>query len=157
MKQILFSILITFSFAQYNFNLEDLNPSSEFYGQNIGPEDFSNEVRIVYFGYYYWGICTARFGELNEFYQQLISDGLGDKVKLFGIGKDSHINNIGNWTNANESMVMADSSPFSTWNDWDASQRDLFILDAYGELQYHQSISGGINNAVYSLINDLIS
>ena len=54
-------------------------------------------------------------------------------------------------------MVMADSSPFSTWNDWDASQRDLFILDAYGELQYHQSISGGINNAVYSLINDLIS
>lgn len=53
MKHILFIFMLAFSFAQYDFNLEDLNPSSEFYSQNIGPEDFSNEVRIVYFGYYY--------------------------------------------------------------------------------------------------------
>tara|TARA_B100001029_G_C15058985_1_gene456770 strand:- start:2337 stop:2687 length:351 start_codon:yes stop_codon:yes gene_type:complete len=54
-------------------------------------------------------------------------------------------------------MVMSDSSPFYTWNNWDASQRDLFIIDSNGDLQYHQSISGGISNSTYSLIEDLIS
>lgn len=157
MKQIFFSLIIAFSFGQYNFSLEYLNPSSEFYGESLGPSEFPNEVRIVYFGYFYWGICTDRFGELNDFYDELVSEGFGDKFKLFGVGKSNHLSSLGNWTNPNDAMVMAESSPFSTWNNWDASQRDLYILDADGNIQYHQNISSGISNSVYNLIEDLIN
>ena len=157
MKHIWFLLFATFLFGQYDFSLEDLNPSSEFYGESLGTAEFPNEVRIVYFGYFYWGLCTDRFGELNDFYNELVLQGNGDKVKLFGVGKSNHLSSLGNWINPNDAMVMADSSPFSTWNNWDASQRDLYILDAEGNIQYHQDISSGISNSVYNLIEDLIN
>ena len=156
MKKILFLILISFSLAQYTFSLEDLNSNSEYFGQIVGPSDFENQVSVVYFGYFYWGTCTSRFGELNDFYQELIVNGFGEKVKLFGIGKDSHLNQLDNWTNQNNGIVNADSSPFNVWNNWDASQRDLYILGADGNLQYHQNITSGINSSVYDLIYELI-
>ena len=156
MKHFILLLILSFSFSQTNFNLEDLNENSAYFGQTVGPEEFSNQVSIVYFGYFYWGICTSRFGELNDFYQELISAGHNDKVKLFGVGKDSHINQLSNWTNQNESIVSADSSPFSVWNSWDASQRDLYILDSDGNIQYHQDISSGISNSVYDLVYNLI-
>ena len=156
MKHFILLLILSFSFSQTNFNLEDLNENSTYFGQTVGPEEFSNQVSIVYFGYFYWGICTSRFGELNDFYQELIAAGHNDKVKLFGVGKDSHINQLSNWTNQNESIVSADYSPFSVWNSWDASQRDLYILDSEGNIQYHENISGGISNVVYDLVNNLI-
>lgn len=156
MKHLLFLLILSFSFSQSNFNLEDLNENSDYFGQIVGPAEFSNQVSIVYFGYFYWGTCTSRFGELNDFYQELLSAGNGEKVKLFGVGKDSHINQLSNWTNQNESIVSADSSPFTVWNSWDASQRDLYILDAEGNIQYHQNITGGISNSVYDLVYNLI-
>ena len=35
-------------------------------------------------------------------------------------------------------------------------QRDLYILDAEGNIQYHQNITGGISNSVYDLVYNLI-
>ena len=35
------------------FELEDLNPNSEFYGQVIGPADFLGEISIIFFGHEY--------------------------------------------------------------------------------------------------------
>ena len=40
-------------FSQSNFELEDLNPNSEFYGQIIGPDDFLGEISILFFGHEY--------------------------------------------------------------------------------------------------------
>ena len=40
-------------FSQSNFELEDLNPNSEFYGQVIGPADFLGEISIIFFGHEY--------------------------------------------------------------------------------------------------------
>ena len=52
-----FSLLIFFFvtslFSQSNFELEDLNPNSEFYGQVIGPDDFLGEISIIFFGHEY--------------------------------------------------------------------------------------------------------
>ena len=43
---------LTFIFGQFDYNLEDLNSSSDFFGQNIGTSYFSNKVTIHYFGHY---------------------------------------------------------------------------------------------------------
>ncbi|MAJ44096.1 MAG: hypothetical protein CMF96_08405 [Candidatus Marinimicrobia bacterium] len=81
---------------------------------------------------------------------------MGEKIKLFGVGKDTHIGSINNWINQNNGMVNADVSPFLTWSDWSASQRVLFVLDKDGLLRYQQNISGGINDSVYNLIEELM-
>ena len=47
-----FFISFTFLFGQYNFDLEDLNINSEYYGQLVGPSDFQNQVILVYFGHF---------------------------------------------------------------------------------------------------------
>ena len=39
--------------AQNDFSLEDLNPTSDTYGQIIGPSYFSNTVRVVGFFHEY--------------------------------------------------------------------------------------------------------
>ena len=58
----------------------------------------------------------------------------------------------------NTSIITVDSSPsYPYWNEWDAGQRDLFILDSDGNLQYHQNITGGISNSIYNLVEELIS
>ena len=63
---------------------------------------------------------------------------------------------LNNWVGSNDAPVCADSSPFSTWSDWDASQRDLFVLNHLGEVVLHQSISSGIPANLESLVLSLI-
>ena len=46
---ILFLALI---FGQYDYSLEDLNPSSDYYEQSVGTSFFENQVTIHYFGHY---------------------------------------------------------------------------------------------------------
>ena len=39
---------MNFLLSQSNFELEDLNPNSEFYGQVIGPANFLGEISIIF-------------------------------------------------------------------------------------------------------------
>ena len=57
-------------------------------------------------------------------------------MQLIGVAKESHLSSLGNWANGttNIAPVCADASPFPTWAQWDASQRDLFIIDRDGTL-----------------------
>ena len=66
------------------------------------------------------------------------------------------MSSLSNWTNGNDTPVCADTSPFSTWNSWDASQRDLFVLDYQGNLVFHENISGGVPSNLESLVLDLV-
>ena len=65
-----------------------------------------------------------------------------------------------NWTNGNDAPVCADQSGFAgyaAWNEWEASQRDLFILNHEGTLVFHENVTGGIPNNLGSFIIDLVS
>ena len=79
-----------------------------------------------------------------------------DQVELIGIGKSVHQSSLNNWTNSNSSSVCMDQSPYNVWNDWDANQRDLFLLDHQGDLVLNQNISGGLPNNLESIIINLI-
>ena len=43
---------ITFLFSQYDYSLEDLNSSSDYFQDYIGTSYFSNQITIHYFGHY---------------------------------------------------------------------------------------------------------
>ncbi len=78
-------------------------------------------------------------------------------MQLIGIGKSSQINYASAWTDNNDASVCADPSPFATWNDWGASQRDLFIVDMNGEVALHQNITSGIPNNLEETILGLVT
>ena len=78
-------------------------------------------------------------------------------MQLIGVGKDSHTSSLGNWTNPNNAPVCSDTSPFSIWSEWDASQRDLFILDHEGVLVFQGNITSGLPSNLSSLVLDLIA
>ena len=87
-----------------------------------------------------------------------MSDGY-NQVKLIGVGKSQHMNWLDNWTNKNNASVCADQSGFAgyaTWNEWDASQRDLYVLDHSGNVVFHENGTGGIPDNLESLIIDLV-
>ena len=135
---ILSTLCLSLVFGQYDYSLEDLNSTSNYFGDNVGTSYFPDQVTLHYFGHYNWGTCTARFGQLNDLYQDLVSNGY-DQVKLIGVGKTQHMNWLSNWTDDNDASVCADQSGFAgyaAWNEWEASQRDLYILD-----QVHSVIS----------------
>ena len=61
---------------------------------------------------------------------------------------------MNNWTGSNNESVCIDPSPFSTWSDWGASQRDLIVLDTNGDVIFDQSVSGGIPSTLAQLVID---
>tara|TARA_Y100001970_G_C14103387_1_gene786733 strand:- start:911 stop:1072 length:162 start_codon:yes stop_codon:yes gene_type:complete len=52
MHKFILAFCLTALFGQYDYNLEDINPSSDYYGQNIGTSYFSGQVTLHYFGHY---------------------------------------------------------------------------------------------------------
>jgi|TARA_B100001996_G_scaffold220936_2_gene169861 hypothetical protein len=52
MKKIATFFMISILFGQYDYSLEDINPSSEFYGTNVGTSFFEGNVTLHYFGHY---------------------------------------------------------------------------------------------------------
>ena len=52
MKKYLFLVVLLTNLFSNDFLLEDINSTSEFYGTEVGPSLFENEVAIVYFGHY---------------------------------------------------------------------------------------------------------
>ena len=138
----------------YTYNLEDLNPTSSYYQEYVGPASFPNQITIHYFGHFTWGTCASLYGQLNALYENLLLNNV-TQIKLIGIGKESQISSIGNWTATNDAIVCADANN-ATWSNWGASQRDLFILDHEGNVQFNQNISSGISGLnLESLITEL--
>ena len=89
-------------------------------------------------------------------YEDLVSNGY-DQVKLIGVGKSQHMSSLSNWTNWNNAPVCADQSPYPTWNEWDASQRDLYVLNHEGNVVLHENVTGGLPSDLGSLIMELVS
>jgi len=52
MKKLAISLMISVLIGQYDYLLEDINPSSEYFGTNVGTSFFEGKVTLHYFGHY---------------------------------------------------------------------------------------------------------
>ena len=50
-----------------------------------------------------------------------------------------------------------DNGSNDTWDNWDASQRDLYILNTNGDLVFHENITSGIPSDLESMIINLLT
>ena len=87
---ILSMLCFSLVFGEYDYSLEDLNSTSNYFEENVGASYFPDNVTLHYFGHYNWGTCTTRFGQLNDLYEDLVWEGY-DQVKLIGVGKSQHM------------------------------------------------------------------
>ena len=142
-------------FSQDPYSLEDVNPNSITYGQNVGSSFFSGKVVLHYFGAFTWGTCTTRFGELNEINDDLKNSGY--QVELIGVSKSSWQAGLVNWTNQGSAAICIDESPYLVWDDWEAIQRDLFITDLDGRVVYKQNITSGIPSNIVDIISGYLN
>ena len=74
-----------------------------------------------------------------------------------GVGKTAHLSFLSNWTNGNNTIVTGDESPYPNWGDWDANQRDLYLLDHNQNIIFHENITSGIPSNFENLVIDLIN
>ena len=65
------------------------------------------------------------------------------------------MSSISNWTDDVDVPVCADPYPFDVWNEFEAGQRDLIILDKSGNLAYHNNITSGIPDSLENFIRSL--
>ena len=52
MKIFLITLFISVLMGQYDYSLEDINPSSEYYGNNVGTSFFEGNPTQHYFGHF---------------------------------------------------------------------------------------------------------
>jgi len=100
-------------------------------------------------------MCTSRFEQLNNIYDNLRAQ--NHPVELIGIGKTTQLDYSENWTSGNDAPVCADPSPFSIWDQWGSSQRDLFVLDLDGNVVLQQNITNGLPQNLDSLVISLLN
>ena len=73
------------------------------------------------------------------------------------MSKSSWVGGIDNWVNQGSAPICVDSSPYLIWNDWNASQRDLFITNSNGEIVFKENITSGIPNDINAIILNYLS
>ena len=89
---------------------------------------------------------------MNEINESLKLEGY--PVELIGVSKTAWIGGLNNWLNQGNAPICIDSPPYLIWNDWDVSQRDLFITNLDGEIVYKENITPGIPNNIIDIISN---
>ena len=135
----------------YDYSLTDINVSSVTYDKNIGPGYFDSQVTVHYFGHQAWPLCTTRVGNLEDLFQDLLDNGINN-VQIITIGKTEFSSKNGDWTNGTSLPVLIDQSPYTTWSNWGAEQRDLFFLDLNGNYVTDFNITSWDYDKIYNTI-----
>jgi|TARA_B100001741_G_scaffold240634_1_gene201657 hypothetical protein len=52
MKKVIILFTCSFLVGQNDYSLEDINPTSDYYGNNVGTSFFEGKITINYFGYF---------------------------------------------------------------------------------------------------------
>ena len=78
----------------------------------------------------------------NEFKDQ------GFEINLIGIGTDPYSFGLSNWTEGNDASVCIDYEPFDVWDNFGASQRDLFVFNSYSELIFIDTLWPDVNEDI---------
>ena len=105
------------------FSLKDLNPSSEYFNEFIGPSYFSNNIVIIYFGHGIEVRVGAGLAFLNSVHMDLLSMNIYD-VKIIGVGKDEYGDHL-------NGMIEGKSLPWVT----DSSDNSYPVWEIFGATQ----------------------
>ena len=183
MKKIcLFILTFGFVFAEYEYSLQDYNPTSESYGLDIWDPLYSDYMTLHFFSSQGWAGWTSTFGQLSNFQEELREDDGYENVVIIAVGQTNISNFNNNFCSNSDLPLVMDSYPslpiraqFSPYG----THKSIVILDYDGsylgsmnansvtnslknyirgilEEHYEQSILGDVNGDTTVNIQDVI-
>ena len=146
MKKILLILSFTsYIFCNYNYSLEDYNPTSPTYESNVWEPEYLNYITMHYFGTQNWGGWTATFGQLSDFQDELRNDDGYENIVIIGVGQ-TIMEGANNSFCANSDLpLVMDPYPDLPIRDQFAPYYDshaLIILGYDGNYLGHINVSG---------------
>ncbi len=112
MKKI--SLILLFSsyiFCNYEYSLEDYNPTSPTYGNNVWEPEYLDYITMHYFSTQGWAGWTATFWQLSNFQEELRNDYGYENIAIIAVGQTNISSFNENFcANSNLPLVM-DSYP----------------------------------------------
>ena len=182
MKNIFFILFISSIFCNYNYSLEDFNPTSPTYGSNVWEPEYLDYITMHYFSTQGWAGWTATFGQLSNFQEELRSEDGYENVVIIAVGQ-TNISSFNNNFCANSDLpLVMDSYPnlpireqFSPYGldhylvilDYDGNYIDHLDVPSLGNTQknyirnlleeyYVQSILGDFNEDGTVNVQDIV-
>ena len=111
MQNIFFILFISSIFCNYNYSLEDFNPTSPTYGSNVWEPEYLDYITMHYFSTQGWAGWTATFGQLSNFQEELRSEDGYENVVIIAVGQ-TNISSFNNNFCANSDLpLVMDSYP----------------------------------------------
>ncbi len=175
-------ILFSFLFSDYDYSLQDYNPTSPTYENNVWNPEYSDHITMHYFSTQGWAGWTATFGQLSNFQDELRNEEGYENVVIIAVGQ-TNISTFNNNFCANSDLplvmdpypdlpIRQQFSPFGIDHylvilDYDGNYIDHIDLPTLGNSQknyiieileehYQQSIIGDINGDSFVNIQDVI-
>ena len=183
MKKILLIFsFISYIFCNYQYSLEDYNPTSSTYGNNVWEPEYLDYITMHYFATQGWAGWTATFGQLSNFQDELRNDDGYENIVIIAVGQTNLNTFNDNFCGDSNLPLVMDSYPslpireqFTPYGehhyfvilDYDGNYIDHIDLLSLGnseknyirnilEEHYQQSNPGDINEDTLVNIQDVI-
>ena len=96
----------------------------------------------------------SRFASLNNIYNDYLDTPID--VIVIGIGGNNNIP-VNQITTSNNLPWVKENSNCNIWDEWDASNRDLYIMDLNGAIVLEQNLTAGVDETYLKyIINSLV-
>ena len=129
-------LLSSFIFSQYEYSLEDYNPTSPTYGSDVWYPDYSSYITIHFITTQGWAGWTSLFGQLSDFQDEMYEEGY-DQMLIIGVGQSNLQNNFGSNFCANSDLpLVLDqlSEGYPIRDLLDGEHRELVFINNSGEI-----------------------
>ena len=150
-KVLYFLILGNIIFSQYEYSKEDMNSTSESYGQLIWQPTYVNYITLHYFTTQGWAGWTNIFGQLSDFQDELHAEGY-EKVVIIGVGHSAQSNFNSNFCANSDLPLVLDQSPgLPIYDQFNGEHRDLVVMDVDGITELYRAT---LNSTYFPLYED---
>ena len=131
MYKILYISLISLLFSDYDYSLQDYNPTSPTYGLDVWNPEYSDFMTLHFFSSQGWAGWTSTFGQLSNFQEEIRNDYGFENVVIIAVGQSNTSGFNSNFCSNSDLPLVIDQYP------------SLPIREQFGESsfnEFHKSI-----------------
>lgn len=118
-----------------NFQLEDVNPRSARFGEQVSPRDYQLQLSAFYFVAARCVFCRSQYTHLESILNEVTATNPGLRVEVLAINRISDEPfNPEAAPSFNSLPWLQDTTNQLVWARWSAEWRDVWVLDSFNRL-----------------------
>ena len=144
-------LLSSILFSQVEYSKEDMNSTSDTYGELVWSPTYDGYITLHYFTTQGWAGWTSIFGQLSDFQEELHSEGY-EKVVIIGIGQSNMSNFNSNFcANSNIPLVLDQNPSLPIHAAYNGAHRDVIVMASDGVTELYRA---AMNSTYFPLYED---